>query len=86
VTGYNWSGREMDFKHAPDQYSAIHFHDDDLDDARWDVDFELTIPDSWKSGVYAARLRAGDEEDHIPFFVRPHKGKPRARRFISSPR
>ncbi len=79
VTGYNWTGNEMDFKQAPDQYNAIHFHDDDLDDARWEVEFELTVPEDWKSGVYAARLRAGDQEDHIPFFVRPPKGKPRAK-------
>jgi N,N-dimethylformamidase len=86
VTGHNWNGSEVDFRRAPDQYNAIHFHDDDLDDARWEVDFELSIPDGrkrgvhlWKSGMYAARLRAGDQEDHIPFFVRPHKGKPRAK-------
>jgi N,N-dimethylformamidase len=79
VTGHNWSGNEMDFKYTPEQYGAIHFHDDDLDDARWEEDFDLTIPDGWKSGVYAARLRAGDLEDHIPFFVRPPKGKPRAK-------
>ena len=22
-----------------EEYGAIHFHDDDIDDARWDVDF-----------------------------------------------
>ena len=26
------------------EYGAIHFHDDDVDDARWDVDFEWTVP------------------------------------------
>ncbi len=79
VTGYDWTGSEVDYRRAPEQYNAIHFHDDDLDDARWEADFELTVPDDWKSGVYAARLTAGAQEDHIPFFVRPHKGKPRAK-------
>jgi N,N-dimethylformamidase len=74
VTGHNWSGTEFDFKRAPQQYGAIYFHDDDLDDARWEVDFEWTVPDGLRSGVYAARLRAGEQEDHIPFYVRPRKG------------
>jgi len=74
VTGYNWSGQETDFRNALQEYGAIHFHDDDLDDARWEVDFEWTLPADLKSGVYAARLRTGDGEDHIPFFVRPPQG------------
>lgn len=78
VTGHNWIGREVDFRHAPHEYGAIYFHEDDLDDAQWETDFELTVPDTWKSGVYAARLNAGDLEDYVPFVVRPHKGKPTA--------
>ena len=35
VTGYNWKGDEVDFRRVPEQYGAIHFHDDDLDDANW---------------------------------------------------
>ena len=44
MTGYNWSGRETNFRSASHEYGAIHFHDDDLDDAGWGVDFSLTIP------------------------------------------
>jgi N,N-dimethylformamidase len=79
VTGYNWTGKETNYRHAVHEYGAIHFHDDDLDDACWQVDFALTIPTHMRSGVYAARLRAGDSEDHIPFAVRPKKGSPTAR-------
>ncbi len=74
MTGYNWTAKEEHFIHAPEQYGAIHFHDDDLDDAGWDVDFELTVPEGLKSDVYAARLRAGDDEDYVPFVVRPQRG------------
>jgi N,N-dimethylformamidase len=35
VTGSTWSGREMCWRHAPDEYAAIHFHDDDIVDCRW---------------------------------------------------
>ena len=79
VTGYNWSGSELDFRRAPAEYGAIYFHDDDLEDAAWEADFELTIPPDLESGVYAARLTAGDDEDYLPFFVRPLKGAPTAR-------
>jgi N,N-dimethylformamidase len=70
MTGYNWSGKEENFIHLPNEYGAIHFHDDDLEDARWEPDFELTIPNSMRSDVYAARVAAGDAVDYIPFFVR----------------
>ncbi len=42
MTGWNWQGLEEHFVHAPEQYGAIWFHEDSLDDCRWDVDFELT--------------------------------------------
>ena len=74
VTGYNWTGDELDCKHAPEQYGAIHFHEEDLDDAGWETDFTLTVSTDLKSGIYAARLRADDGEDYVPFFIRPGKG------------
>ena len=84
MTGYNWTGDDIVYHHAPHEYGAIHFHDDDIDDARWEVDFTYTIPPKLKSGVYAARLRIGgkdspDTEDYIPFFVRPPRGKATAK-------
>ena len=75
MTGWNWQGLEENFVHAPEQYGAIHFHDDDLDDCRWEADFELTVPEEMRCGVYAARLRIGESEDHVPFFVRPPRGR-----------
>jgi N,N-dimethylformamidase len=75
MTGYNWQAKEQSFVHAPEQYGAIHFHDDDLTDADWDVDFTLTVPDDLPSGLYAARLRADDDVDHVPFYVRARPGE-----------
>ena len=74
MTGHNWTGNETDFKQRLEEYGAIHFHDDDLDDADWEEDFELKVPPQMKSGVYAARLTAGDDREHVPFFVRPPRG------------
>jgi N,N-dimethylformamidase beta subunit-like, C-terminal/Concanavalin A-like lectin/glucanases superfamily len=78
MKGYNWSGDEHDWKHAPSQYGAIHFHDDDLYDAGWEADFTLTIPNDMPSAVYAARLKAGADSDYVPFVVRPARQRPSA--------
>lgn len=78
ATGHNWTSTEFDFKHAPHQYGAVHFHEDDLEDAGWESDFELTVPEGLPSGVYAARLNGGGLEDHIPFIVRPPRGSAQA--------
>jgi N,N-dimethylformamidase len=77
VTGATWTGRELNALRAPDEYDAIHFHADDLDDARWDPSAEWVVPEL-RSGVYALRLRAGGSEDYVPFFVRPAAGAHRA--------
>jgi len=74
VTGYEWAGEEFDFTEAPDRYRAAHFHRDDLADAGWDVDFELTVPESMDSAVYAARLRTDKDEYYVPFYVRASPG------------
>jgi N,N-dimethylformamidase len=74
VTDHSWSGHEARWTAAPDQYAAIHFHDDDLADAGWQPDFELTVPEQLRSGVYAVRLQAEGGEDYIPFYVRPPRG------------
>lgn len=79
VTGHNWTGDEMDYRRVSDQYGALYFHDDELEDARWDVGFEFKVPPSLKSGVYAARLRTATAEDYVPFFVRPSQGTATAR-------
>ena len=69
VRGSRWTGEEMDWKHAPSHYAAIHFHADDLYDAGWETDFTITIPNGLRSGVYGVRLRGDGHEDVIPFYV-----------------
>jgi N,N-dimethylformamidase len=69
-----WTGEEHDWRRAPGQYGAIHFHDSDLYDAGWATDFTLTVPKGTRGGFYAARLTGGGAEEHIPFFVRPPRG------------
>ena len=83
TTGFNWSSDYMSYRHGPQEYGAIHFHDESVDDARWEASFPLTIPPTLPSGVYAARLRinrisSAETEDYIPFFVRPGMDKAKA--------
>lgn len=84
-TGHAWRGREIDFTKAPETYGAIHFHDDDLDDAGWDPSAQVALPDDLPSGIYAVRLRAGDEIEHIPFVVTPPAGGLRNRTAVLLP-
>jgi len=80
VTGHNWDGSEMDWRRAPHQYGAIHFHDDDLYDAGWRPSLTMTVPTDARSGVYALRLEAdGGPEFWVVFYVRPPRGGPRTR-------
>lgn len=79
MTGHNWDGTVMDWTQAPEQYAAIHFHDDDLVDACWEPDFSFTVPEGLRSGVYAAHLKAGEFDFWCPFFVRPPRGQARSK-------
>ena len=78
VTGRNWTSEETDHKQASQQYGAIHFHRDDLEDAGWQPDFELIVPNGLRSGIYAARLNGEGREDHVPFIIRPPRGAAQA--------
>ena len=76
VTGHLWAGRATHFQDDPDEYDAIHFHDDDIDDVGWEPDVEWDVPSDLPSGVYALRLDAGDSaRDYVPFFVVPRPGE-----------
>ncbi|MGH7052968.1 MAG: N,N-dimethylformamidase beta subunit family domain-containing protein [Stellaceae bacterium] len=75
VRGSRWTGEEMCWRHAPRHYAAIHFHEDDLYDCGWETDFAVDIPEEMPSGVYGVRLRCGDAEDIVPFYVLPQRGR-----------
>ncbi len=56
MTGSNWTGAVHDWKAAPDQYGAIHFHDDDQGPLGWAESACLDVPTDWPSGFYAAHI------------------------------
>ena len=71
VTSSKWDGSEMNWQHKPDHYSAIHFHNDDIYDFKWDTDFKFKIPNNMPSGIYVMKIKGEDHEDSMPFFVAP---------------
>lgn len=75
VAGNSFTGLVDDFRLAPDEYDAIHFHDDDITDADWPTAFTLDVPHTLPSGVYAAKLTAEGAEQYLPFFVRAGEKK-----------
>jgi N,N-dimethylformamidase len=79
MTGHAWSGHVHRARSRPEEYGAIHFHDDDLEDARWAPLLSYTVPDELPSGVYAFKVTAGETTEHFPFWVTPGPGGARQR-------
>ena len=79
MRGSNWTGKEMCWRHAPEEYGAIHFHDDDIYDCEWKTDFSFKVPGNFRSGMYSMRIECEDAYEDIPFYVRPQTNKPQAK-------
>lgn len=79
MVGARWSGFEHCWRHAPDEYGAIKFHADDLEDCRWTETFRWRIPDDLASGAYAFALTSAEGDDCVPFYVLPKKEGPFAK-------
>ncbi|KAG5759341.1 hypothetical protein H9Q72_012530 [Fusarium xylarioides] len=83
IRGHDWNHKliGLGWKEATYGFGAIHFHDDDLDDAAWDTDFEFTVPVDMRSGAYAIEVQdtESDLKDAIVFFVRPKEVRPQAK-------
>ncbi|MGE4428250.1 MAG: N,N-dimethylformamidase beta subunit family domain-containing protein, partial [Solirubrobacteraceae bacterium] len=60
VTGHVWTSHEVDFRHAPEQYAAIHCHRTDMTDCRWTPQASFALPEDLPSGAYALQLTALD--------------------------
>lgn len=71
VTGPRWDGTELCFRAAPEQYDAVHFHEDDLGDAEWPALCSVAVPADVGSGVYAVRVHGAWGEELLPLFVAP---------------
>jgi N,N-dimethylformamidase len=75
VKGRLWDGSQDDWRAAPDQYAAVHFHTDDQSDQQWPVTAEVALAGDLPNGVYAIELSAGGTVDHLPIVVRRNNGQ-----------
>ena len=78
ATGSNWNGSVESWRRDPSQYGAIHFHDDDMTDCRWDTSLRITAPDASRSGYYIARVTSDDVQSDVPFFLSVQPGQRQA--------
>jgi N,N-dimethylformamidase len=86
MTGHNWQGWTFDWKGAPEEYGAIHFHDDDVDDARWEESFAWDVPADAESDSYCAKVTTKEgDEDYIPFWIVPRVGQEQAKIAVMIP-
>ncbi len=70
VTGRLWDGTAQKPADDPSHYDAIHFHDDDLSDARWTESLDVQLAQDLASGVYAVEISGEAGCELVPFFVR----------------
>lgn len=75
MTGSGWAGQEMCWRHAPELYGAIHFHEDDIVDFNWSTTLTWRVPEGMPSGVYVLRISDGVHEDALPFYICAPKGQ-----------
>jgi N,N-dimethylformamidase len=61
--------REGSFSRRSDDYDAVHLHEDDLDDAGWDISASIEVPDDASPGLYAAKVVNEREQLFLPFVV-----------------
>ena len=80
-----WSGRNMDWKTAPQEYAAIAFHSDDLGDCKWETTIAATVPADVPSGVYGLTIDNQIGADTIPFYVLPDTASPKQRIVFLAP-
>jgi N,N-dimethylformamidase len=71
VRGPAWTGDYHDPRGAPEQYAAVHLHEDDRSAFDWPECLSLTIPVQTPSGVYALRVRSALGHADIAFVVLP---------------
>ena len=55
VRGSNWTGDEMNYRYAPEQYAAVHFLEDSLYDCEWETDIELDVPEDARAAASTPR-------------------------------
>ena len=70
VCGANWDGSEVVFRLKPDHYGAIAYHEDDLEDCAWEIDFSYEYP-ARPPVRLVCRPDVGRQFDRVRALLRP---------------
>lgn len=74
VTGSSFTGDSLDYRSAPAEYAAIHFHATDVVDIGWDATLTAELPAGLDSGVYGVVVSSPSGSDTVPIVVVPARG------------
>lgn len=85
MTGWNWSGHREHYAYAPEEYGAIWFHEDSVEDCGWERVLSLKVPEGTRSGVYALEVTKDGQSDQLVFFIRPRRGESTAKIAVLMP-
>lgn len=73
VKGRRWDASEFCWTKSPEHYGAIHFHDDDVYDFKWESSMKWEVPPDLPSGIYimrfTAELASPKHEEALPIFI-----------------
>lgn len=65
MTGPTWDGDVHDWRFDRSGHGAVYLHDDDLDDARWDLVATLVLPEALAPGFYGVRVHYANEPAEV---------------------
>ncbi|WP_282604339.1 N,N-dimethylformamidase beta subunit family domain-containing protein [Pelagibius sp. Alg239-R121] len=85
ASGSNWDSSAESWQIAPDQYAAIHFHEDDMTDCRWETSLTIHPPHDARPGFYIARLQDEGVQSDVPFFLSVRPGRAKAELLLIAP-
>lgn len=73
VRSARWDGSSFDPRLVPDQYDAVHCHDDDMGPLDWPASFVAQVPPGCEAGIYAFDVGTREGSESIVFFVTSSK-------------
>lgn len=73
VRSTRWDGSSFDPRLVPDQYDAVHCHEDDMGPLDWPISFVAQVPHEGEAGIYAFDVSTGRGRESIVFFVTSSK-------------
>lgn len=75
VASSRFTGEVHDPRLDPEQFDAVHLHDDDFAGFDWEPSLRVTVPAEARPGVFAVEVGTAHGVERLPFFVRARQPK-----------